>query len=64
MAKPAKLVSSKTLSSPAGVKDVSFGKSTPERRQRQDFSKSGISEVDHSKYDDHKDRMKRWGSIF
>lgn len=61
MAKPAKLVSSKTLSSPAGVKEVSFGKSTPERRQRQDFSKKGIAEVDHSKFDDHKERMKRYG---
>lgn len=62
--KPAKLVKSKNLSNPAGAKDVSFGRSTPERRQQKDFSKSGVPNVDASKYDDHKDRMKRWGTLF
>lgn len=60
--KPAKLVSSKTLSSPAGVADVSFGGSTPERRMQRDHSKSGMdcSEPD---YDDRKEREDRWRKI-
>lgn len=62
--KPAKLVKSKTLSNPAGAKDVSFGRATPERRQQKDFSKNGIKAVNPADYDDHKDRMKRWGSLF
>lgn len=58
--KPKNLISEKNLSSLAGVKDVSFGKATPERRARRDFSKEGITETESHTFDDHKERMKRF----
>jgi hypothetical protein len=62
--KPHKLVSSKTLSSPGGVADVSFGASTPERRRSGDHSKDGIQHVAPDAYDDYKEREKRWAKGF
>lgn len=62
--KPAKLVSSKKLSSPAGARDVSFGKADPDRRQQRDFSKSGIEQGDANSFDDFKDRQSRWNKKY
>jgi hypothetical protein len=55
-----KVISTKHLSSVHGAYDVSFGVADVNRRQRRDFSKDGIKEDNHDRYDDHKERMKRY----
>lgn len=61
--KAAKLKKTINLSRPDGVKDVSIGRATPERRQERDFSKKWIRTSDPSTFDDYKQRMKRWGGM-
>lgn len=57
-----KVVSSKRLSGPDGVKDITVpgGHATPERRASRDFSKKGISE-NQPAMADHEERAKRFG---
>ena len=61
-----RVVKSFNLSGLAGVKDVSFGPATPERRRANDYSKEGIPTSDSSSFDDYNERMadfnKRFGS--
>lgn len=61
--KAKKLVSEKNLSGLGGVKDVSFGEATPERRANRDFSKEGIPAKESDTFDDYQERMKRWSLI-
>lgn len=61
MKKPKNVISEKNLSSLDGVKEVSFGKATPERRARGDFSKEGIPNVESHTFDDVSERRKRFG---
>lgn len=56
----AKVLKTKTLSGPDGVKEVSFGDASPERRRHGDYSKTGIAQHDSNSFDDHKDRQARW----
>lgn len=58
----AKVIKTKNLSGLDGVKEVSFGDASPERRRQGDYSKSGVESKDHSSFDDHKDRQARWES--
>jgi hypothetical protein len=57
-----KVVGSKRLSRPDGVKDIMVpgGHATPERRAQRDFSKNGIS-TDEPRMADHDERAARYG---
>ncbi len=55
-------VNCKILSSLDGVKDVSFGHASPEQRRRNDYSKTGLPEVEQGSFDDVKERMERYSS--
>jgi len=57
-----KVVGSKRLSRPDGVKDITIpgGHAPPERRAQRDFSKKGIS-ADQPEMADHAERAKRFG---
>lgn len=52
----------KNLSGLGGVKDVSFGPATPERRANRDLSKSGIPEAKSDTFDDYVEREQRWST--
>lgn len=56
----AKVLKTKNLSSLDGVKEVSFGDASPDRRRGGDFSKSGVDQPKADSFDDHKDRQARW----
>lgn len=59
--KAKKLLKEKNLSGLGGVKEVSFGPATPERRENRDFSKSGIPAAESHTFDDYTERRERWG---
>ncbi len=60
--KPAKLVKSATLRSPAGARDIDFGTSKADARAGGDHSKDAVRSQPSKEYDDDKARMKRWGA--
>lgn len=58
--KPCKQLASKNLSGLGGVKDVSFGPASVERRADRDFSKDGISQPASDSFDDYNERRDRF----
>lgn len=58
--KPCKQIAVKNLSGLGGVKDVSFGPASPERRADRDFSKTGITQPAADSFDDYNERMDRF----
>jgi hypothetical protein len=62
--KPKKLLVSKNLSGPDGVKDVAFGEASPERRANREYGKEPSPKVNVDSLDDHTERMARWSKGF